>query len=111
MKSRRLIASPMAQGKISYQVKLAQRKGTPDKGVKRRNTLREQMFSALPLTADIAQRRRHVRFVPRKRLMHCSNEQRHSITSSALSTINGGTERPSAFAVLRLTTIRYFIGN
>jgi hypothetical protein len=30
MKSRRLIASPMAQGKTSYQVKLAQRKGTPD---------------------------------------------------------------------------------
>ena len=25
---------------------------------------REQMFCALPLTADIAQRRRHVRFVP-----------------------------------------------
>lgn len=30
MKSRRLIASPVAQGKTSYQVKLARWKGTPD---------------------------------------------------------------------------------
>src|ERR1700730_13161050 len=36
----------------------------------------------------------------------CQKRHQHSysITSSALSTINGGTERPSAFAVLRLTT-------
>jgi hypothetical protein len=30
MKSRRLIASPVAQGKTSYQVKLARWKGTPN---------------------------------------------------------------------------------
>jgi hypothetical protein len=32
--------------------------------VKMRNTREEQMFSALPLTTDIAQRRRHVGKVP-----------------------------------------------
>jgi hypothetical protein len=38
-------------------------------------------------------------------------EGRYSITSSAISRTDGGTVRPRAFAVLRLTTIRYFIGN
>jgi hypothetical protein len=35
----------------------------------------------------------------------------HSITSSALSRIDGGTVSPSAVAVLRLMTIKYFVGN
>src|SRR5262249_46000533 len=35
----------------------------------------------------------------------------HSITSSARSRIDGGTARPSAFAVLRFTTISNFVGN
>src|ERR1700758_2859542 len=35
----------------------------------------------------------------------------HSITASARSRIDGGTARPSAFAVLRFTTISYFTGN
>src|SRR5262245_2253066 len=35
----------------------------------------------------------------------------HSITSSARSRIDGGTARPSAFAVLRLTTISNLAGN
>src|SRR3981189_2539583 len=34
----------------------------------------------------------------------------HSITSSALASSEGGTLRPSAFAVLRLTTKSYFVG-
>ena len=40
-----------------------------------------------------------------------SNYCRYSITSSAISRIDGGAARPRAFAVLRLTTIKYFIGN
>jgi hypothetical protein len=44
------------------------------------------------------------------RLMHRNKEHPHSITSSALSWIDGGTVSPSAFAVLRLTTIKYLIG-
>src|SRR5262249_24762377 len=35
----------------------------------------------------------------------------HSITSSARSRIDWGTVRPSALAVLRLTTISNFVGN
>jgi hypothetical protein len=35
----------------------------------------------------------------------------YSITSSAVARSVGGTVRPSAFAVLRLMTIKYFIGN
>ena len=35
----------------------------------------------------------------------------HSITSSARSSIDWGTVRPSALAVLRLTTISIFVGN
>jgi hypothetical protein len=34
----------------------------------------------------------------------------HSITSSARASSIGGTSRPSAFAVLRLTTISNFVG-
>jgi hypothetical protein len=44
-------------------------------------------------------------------LMHRGKNHHYSITSSASSRVDGGTERSSAFAVLRLTTIRYFIGN
>jgi hypothetical protein len=35
----------------------------------------------------------------------------YSITSSALSRIDGGTVSPSAIAVFRLMTIKYFVGN
>ena len=35
----------------------------------------------------------------------------YSITSSALSRIDCGTVKPSAFAVLRLMTISYFVGS
>ena len=35
----------------------------------------------------------------------------YSITSSARGMIDGGTARPSAMAVLRFTTISYFVGN
>src|SRR5712671_4260540 len=38
---------------------------------------------------------------------HCTT---YSITSSARSSIEVGTARPSDFAVLRLTASRYFVG-
>src|ERR1700731_1479813 len=34
----------------------------------------------------------------------------HSITSSARASTVGGTSRPSAFAVLRLSTVSYLVG-
>src|SRR4051794_11998112 len=40
-----------------------------------------------------------------------SKYHRYSITSLADSSIDRGTVRPSSFAVLKLTTIRYFVGN
>ena len=43
-------------------------------------------------------------------LMHRNKLHPHSITPSALSRIDGGTVRPSIFAVLRLTIIKYFTG-
>ena len=39
-----------------------------------------------------------------KKLMRCSKKHRYSITSSARVSSEGGTARPSAFAVLRLIT-------
>jgi hypothetical protein len=45
-----------------------------------------------------------------KRLMHCSNLTAYSITSSARASSDGETVNPSAFAVLRLTASRYFVG-
>ena len=43
-------------------------------------------------------------------LMQCSKTTRYSITSSARSGNAGGMLRPSARAVLRLTTSSYFVG-
>jgi hypothetical protein len=40
----------------------------------------------------------------------CSEEQCYSITSSARASSVGGTSRPSAFAVLRLSTRSYLVG-
>src|SRR6266446_5991519 len=42
--------------------------------------------------------------------MHRSEERRHSITSSARASSVAGTSRPSALAVLRLTTSSYLVG-
>jgi hypothetical protein len=40
-------------------------------------------MSALLLKADIRNRHRHVRFVPKADILHCSKERRYSITLSA----------------------------
>ena len=46
----------------------------------------------------------------RKRLMQCSKQHRHSITSSARASNEGDTVRPSVLAVLRLITNAYLVG-
>ena len=43
-------------------------------------------------------------FSGRTGLLHCSDWHHYSITSSAKASSDGGTLRPSAFAVLRLIT-------
>src|SRR5262249_33209803 len=62
-------------------------------------------------------RRRRLLRIRRERPRRRSAEQRdelaarsHSITSSASASNLSGTSRPSAFAVLRLTTSSYFVG-
>ena len=61
-------------------------------------------MSALPPKADIAERDRHVRFVPKADKVQCSKMYRYSIISSASAERLGGTSMPSALAVLRLMT-------
>src|SRR5262245_9107239 len=56
---------------------------------------RRWAMSASPLKADILQ---------------CGRNWHYSITSSARDSSDCGTERPSAFAVLRLRTSSYFVG-
>ena len=62
-------------------------------------------MSALPPKADIAQRDRDVRFVPKADI-----GEDYSITSSARARTDGSTARPSALAVLRLITSSYLVG-
>src|SRR5712664_1492834 len=66
------------------------------------------------LKADIAQYSRHVSNVPFP--IHAAAKRHarlhgYSITSSARASNVGGTVRPSAFAVLRLTTISNLVAN
>ena len=48
---------------------------------------------------------RDVRFVPQAAV-----DRLYSITSSARTSSDGGTERPSALAVLRFSLVSYFVG-
>jgi hypothetical protein len=52
-------------------------------------------MSALPPKADIAERDRNVRFVPKANILQCGRNWHYSITSSARSSIDDGTSRPS----------------
>ena len=54
-------------------------------------------MSALPAEADIAQRDRHVRFVPKADILRCG-KGRCSITSSARPSSGNGMQIPSALA-------------
>ena len=58
--------------------------------------------------ADIGTQLRHVRYGPEAD--SCSATRRYSIASSARARNEGGTVRPSAFAVLRLITSSNLVG-
>src|SRR5262249_30870974 len=68
--------------------------------------------SALPLKADIRVTHRHVCLGPKADSCAAANGISHlySITSSARTSNDGGTVRPSALAVLRLMTNSNFVG-
>ena len=98
MNSRRLIASPEAEDKASYRLRLASRKGA------------DVRFGS---KADICGAKSHVRFTPKsghvrctRRCLLCANSghRHYSITSSACASSVGEMVKPSVFAVLRLMT-------
>jgi hypothetical protein len=66
------------------------------------------MMSALPPIADIAERHRHVRFVPRGEEVHCSGL--YSITSSAVANNISGIDTPIDLDVFKLTTSSNLVG-
>jgi hypothetical protein len=68
------------------------------------------MSSALPSNSDIARRIRHVSKVPIADSCTAANMHRHSITSSARASKDGGRSRPSACAGLRLITSSNLVG-
>lgn len=51
------------------------------------------------------------RYVPIPTKVQCSKLSSYSITSSAVASSLSGTVRPSAFAVLKLMTNWYLVGN
>src|SRR4029077_8136448 len=74
--------------------------------------------------ADMCNAKRHVRSYPKSGHVQCtracllsaisgltqrSKKDRYSMTSSAAISKPGGTVKPSAFAVLRLTTVSNFV--
>src|SRR5262245_26034081 len=65
----------------------------------------QNVMSALPPKADMCSAHAHVCFGPKADM-----EPSHSITSLALARSDGGTERPSALAVLRLITSSNLVG-
>src|SRR6516225_5945744 len=70
--------------------------------------------------ADICSAPTYVRFTPESGHVRCSSRcllwaksghrSDYSITSSARASSDGGTDRPSAFAVFRLITSSYLVG-
>src|SRR5437879_212675 len=66
--------------------------------------------SGLPRSTDILAVGRHVSNVPTNGLMHRNKRHLYSITLSARPSSEGGTARPSALAVLRLTISSDFVG-
>jgi hypothetical protein len=54
------------------------------------------VMSALPPKADIAERDRNVRFVPKADKVRCSKNPAYSITASAVANKELGIVRPSA---------------
>src|SRR5262249_28388625 len=66
-------------------------------------------LSALSPKADISRHRWHVRLVPKADILQCGRNWHYLITSSARDSSDCGTERPSAFAVLRLRTSSFIV--
>jgi hypothetical protein len=79
---------------------------TPDSD--RESGFRRKVMSALPPKADMCGATRDVRFGPEADSR--SKKDCYSMTSSAAISKPGGTVKPSAFAVLRLTTVSNFVG-
>src|SRR5262249_37637760 len=67
-------------------------------------------MSALPPKADKQQTCRDVRFVPIGDICSAAKQHIYSITSVARSKMDVGTVRPSAVALLRLTTTGNLVG-
>ena len=64
----------------------------------------QKVKSALPPKADMCSATRYVRLVPKADIASI-----YSITSSACASMDVGTARPSALAVLRLSTSSYLV--
>ena len=77
---------------------------------KTRRTRIEHMSAGLPLITDIARRGWHGRKVPERAVSNRGKTCAYSITSSARACSVSGTVRPSALAVLRLSTNSNFVG-
>src|SRR5262249_9021146 len=115
MKSRRLIACPRGseEGIVAGQSGRLEvvRSGSPMSALGQKQTLAPvRVMSALPPKADIDRPGHNVRFVPEADILRCGSEWRYSITSSARRSNDGGIERPSVFAVLRLTVSANLVG-
>src|SRR5215475_10448601 len=66
--------------------------------------------SAHALGAATKRTSRYLASVPQVDSCTVAKQHLHSITSSATASSDGGTSRPSAFAVLRLMTSSYLVG-
>jgi hypothetical protein len=66
-------------------------------------------MSALPPKADIAERDRNVRFVPKADILHYSEERRLFETSSAATSSTGGTVWPELLVCRRRLTNSFFL--
>ena len=70
----------------------------------------EQMLSGLAPIADMRDGLPDFRLVPKPAVSRWSKLHRYSITSSARTSSDGGTSRPSALAVFTLSTRSYLVG-
>ena len=103
---RRLIASPEAQDKASYRFKSSSVREGPMSALGQKQTFAVQYaMSALPPIADMCGALADVRFVPIADIGRL-----YSITSFARSRNASGIVKPSALAVVRLTTRSNLVG-
>ena len=81
---------------------------TPNSDRKSRHA--QMVMPALPPKADMCGATAHVCYGPKADSCTAANNDRYSITSSAMANSEDGMVRPSAFAVLRLTIKSYLVG-